>query len=316
MDSKRHANALGKAACLLVVAGCSQVAGLDGYDFNRPRPDEDAGLSPEGSAGWWGGGSGGTAGTAGTAGKAGSAGTGGTAGTGGSAGKAGSAGSAGSAGKAGSGGADGGCVSPAPGGGTCDTFPQCGCQAGWACDFYLQSTWKTQCFQSGNVQRGRSCSKTGECAPEMSCVDNACKSYCGGKASDCTTGPSAACIQVVYNPGDGGVANISGFFVCTDQCDLTNPSATCGPGVTCMPYSPVAQNPGQSGCSAPAGTSTTTCPTGDECAPGYLCMNDQICHRFCKTSSGCASPQTCKTLNDGKNTGWFYVGTQQYGTCQ
>jgi hypothetical protein len=174
--------------------------------------------------------------------------------------------------------------------------------------------FKTKCFQSSNVPRGRKCSALGECAPGLACVDAACKAYCNGANGECTTGVGAACAGVQYDPGDGGAVPIQGLMVCSDQCDLMNPSAVCGPGVTCLPHSEPTTKPGQSGCLGGAGTGTSNCQTHTDCAPGYACANAK-CHKWCSSSLDCTGGQTCQQLTSGGKTGWFYVGNKQFGMC-
>ena len=222
---------------------------------------------------------------------------GGTAGTGGTGGSTG--GTGGSTG--GTGGTGGTCMAPVSG--PCDTSPQCGCPAGQACDL-ADFTGATACFPSQNVPISSYCSYVqGECVPGASCFTFGCKKLCEVNA-DC---PSyGKCVQ-----GEQNGSPVPHWKLCTDQCLPWNPSATCGAGLTCSFWSSEGVNPGATVCQKSISTSTTTCTPPLHCAPGYTCLADNMCYKFCRVGgSDCPSSYTCFSLGAG-----YFVGTTEVGIC-
>ncbi len=261
-----------------------------------------------GDTGGTGGSTGGTGGTGGSTGgmggsTGGAGGTGGsTGGTGGSTGGAGgTGGTGGSTGGAG-GGTGGGSSCNAPG--TCTLYPQSGCGSGQGCYVVEASTGETDCAYTAGVGQAHQCEYLNDCAAGLACIGGACKPYCV-TANDCST-YGAECFQVVYDPGNGSVADVPCMKVCSDQCDPANPGAVCGGNLNCDITSDQGVSPGFSLCYDSGSTNTGACSSASpECAPGYVCLTDNKCHRWCKVgSSGCS----CQAAG-------YYVGSQQYGFC-
>lgn len=281
----------------------ASVGGAAGASGGAGTAGEAGGSSEGGSAGNAGGSTGGSAGKGGGAGQGGSAGsTGGSSGAGGSSGKGGAAGTGGAP-----------CTPPVSGG-LCDTVPQCGCPAGQACDVAYVGG-ETKCFATQNIAKGNPCDDLGVCAPGLTCVGTVCRAFCEND-STCGTVPGA-CFDVMYDPGDGGSSAIPEMHVCTDQCDLRT-SQGCPSGITCVPFDDLGVTGGRSVCVV-GGTSTGACSATLKCAPGYACMGDDQCHRWCRasTDSDCASGETCYQLTDPDTLvdGYYYVGNQGFGVC-
>jgi hypothetical protein len=240
----------------------------------------------------------GAAGSSGTAGGAGSSGTGGAGGTGATAGTgaAGSSGTAGGAGSSGTGGAGGtggnagssgtagsGSCTPPVAGGACDTWPQCGCNAGMNCDV-TGLDGKTACVLAGNVQPYRSCGAANACGAGYACIGgdhSVCKQFCESNA-DCA-GSLRECLQVVYAADDAGTETpIPEYKVCSAGCALEDSAATCGPDATCYPNAAATATD----CIGDVGTATgpNGCSSTDPftCAPGYVCLADDSCKKWCR----------------------------------
>jgi hypothetical protein len=283
-----------------------------GAELGTFYPGADASVGGEagtsGQGGDAGQGSGGTSG-------AGEAGTGGSAPEGGSAGTAGT--SAAGTGGGGTGGAAGGqagsagsCTPPVAGG-ECDTFPPCGCKAGDSCDV-VSTSGTTKCGPSGNIKKGFVCKYINDCAPGLTCVGSACKPFCE-VPGDCTTS-GADCTAVTFSQPDGGTADVPGMRTCTDQCDLIT-AQSCGPGAGCYPVDDIKVQPGHSVC-VEAGTSTTSCSPTIDCAPGYVCLSDNKCYKWCRSNVASDCSGTCYQFQDNNNNvGFYYVGAQGYGVC-
>ncbi len=248
-----------------------------------------------GSTGGSGGSTGGTGGsTGGTGGSTGGTGgsTGGTGGTGGSTG--------------GTGGTGGGaCVPPAVG--ECTVYPHAGCPSYEGCYVTVPATGMTECAYSSGYGPGDLCEYLNDCAPGTACVGGACKPYCS-QSSNCPTA-GADCFQVVYDPGSGTSQPVPCMKVCTDQCDPANPSVVCGTGASCDVFSDQGVNPGTSLCYDSGSSNTGPCSAASPaCAPGWVCLNDDLCHRWCRVGFSDCGASSCQAAG-------YYVGTQQYGFC-
>jgi hypothetical protein len=213
---------------------------------------------------------------------------------------------------AGEGGHETGSTCVAPVSGPCNTFPQCGCPFGQACDV-ADPSGSTACYPSQNIQVSSECSALGSCAPGSSCVSGACKTFCRSN-SDCSG--DAQCFQARWSDVD-----VPFCTVCSDQCSLSNPNATCEKGLTCVHRSDVGQNPGVSICLATSSTSTTECgEASPNCAPGYVCVKDDesnwACKKWCQIGgSDCTAPQECTRFGPAQ-TDHVYVGLTPYGFCK
>jgi hypothetical protein len=305
---------------LFVVVGCSTLGAALGCAQSEPVTGgsglggfvSDAGATGGvggavgGAGGAFGGAGGVTGGAGGAVAGAGGA-TGGAGGTtGGSGGLGGGTGATGGA----TGGSGGGACTPPVAGGQCDTWPQCGCTGTQACGVTTQ-TGVTSCSAAGVVTPYNQCTNLGDCTKGHACVGSACKQYCETNTDCASTG--GTCFPLQYSSG-GTSLPIPGMKVCSKKCELHNPSAACGPGLTCYPDTQAV--PAKTDC-AKAGTSTApgaclTDPTA--CSPGYACLSSGDCKKWCRVSvpSDCGTGKTCQ--------GWappndIIIDGVTYGIC-
>jgi hypothetical protein len=276
-------------------------AGTGGGETGGTGGGETGGTGGTGETGGTGGSTGGTGGsTGGTGGSTG--GTGGsTGGTGGSTG--GTGGSTGGTGGSTGGTGGGTCVPPAAG--ECTVYPHAGCLSYEGCYVTVPATGQTECAFSSGYGPGVLCEFLNDCAPGSACVGGACKPYCS-QPSNCPAA-GADCFQVVYDPGSGTSQPVPCMKVCTDHCDPANPSVVCGNGVSCDVFSDQGVNPGTSLCYDSGSTNTGACSSASPaCAPGWVCLTDNLCHRWCRV--GLSDCTGCQAAG-------YYVGSQQYGFC-
>jgi hypothetical protein len=260
--------------------------------------------------GWSGGTStGGAGGAAGAGGGAGGGGGGFGGSSGGGAG-AGAMGGGGSGGASGAGGASGTGNCTPPVSGTCDTFPQCGCPSGQACTV-TGLNGSTSCVLSGAGQPYTACTGFNQCSPGTECVGDTCKPFCE-TAADCS-GALRDCLQVT----DTSDVPIPGFLVCTAGCKLEAPGDTCGPNLSCYPTNDPTTTTDcfGAGTGIGIGKCCTTAACLDQnsalCAPGYVCLTNGDCRKWCRVSV----PGDCPI---GQCTGFsppYFVGSTQYGAC-
>ena len=234
-------------------------------------------------------------------------------GTGGFDGFAGTAGTGNTGNTGGSGATGGGSCTPPVSGGTCDTFPQCGCAAGQACDV-VALTGVTGCVTEGTVQPYAKCDGSSAfCTAGYACVGTACKQFCE-QNTDCTSG---SCINVV----DSNQQPIPGMKVCRAGCALENPGAVCGAGLGCYANN---DTPPVTDCAkAGTGTGAGDCSGATEvdptlCKPSYGCVlpdpNSNAtgdCRKWCRVGFTTDCPGlTCKGFNPP-----FFVDGLEYGVC-
>ncbi len=215
-------------------------------------------------------------------------------------------------------GSDGGGGGPctAPVSGTCDTFPQCGCNSGERCDV-VNTAGETGCVADGTVDPFRACAAGKFCKAGSGCVGNVCKPFCETKA-DCGAGK---CIQVLSDPGGQGTP-IPGFKVCTAGCSLVDPVAICGLQAGCYPDtgSPAGTDCASSGVGQGVGTCTgagAANPTA--CAPGFGCVAGATagtwdCRKWCRVgfATDCPGGATCSGFAP-PNT--LFVDGFEHGVC-
>jgi len=183
------------------------------------------------------------------------------------------------------------------GGVTCTTFPQCGCISSENCNV-TAPTGTTACVKAGSDGLHETCTGSGECQRGMQCISNVCVPFCATEA-DCTMPGTPRCKKVT-----------EGATVCLAQCDVQNPTAVCGPNTTCF----FTGDADTTQCAA-AGLATGKggCTSNKyACAPGFLCVNNADCFRWCRmgVATDCISGQTC-TAQSPK----AMKGTVEYGVC-
>lgn len=180
-----------------------------------------------------------------------------------------------------------------PAGSPCAVFPQCGCAAGQNCNV-TNTSGKTSCVAAGSDGLHDACTASGECQKGMQCIAGLCVPFCNSD-SDCTISGSPRCKAVQYLPtGSTTPADVPGLKICLSQCDVLNPTTVCGPNTSCFfPY----LSDDTTECTA-AGTSTVKggCASSSfSCAPGYTCVNDGDCFKWCRIGfpGDCPAGRTC-----------------------
>ncbi len=185
----------------------------------------------------------------------------------------------------------GSCTPPA--GSPCSVFPQCGCEAAQNC-VVANTSGKTSCITAGSDGVHEPCTTNSECKKGMQCIAGVCVPFCTSD-SDCTISGSPRCRAVQYLPtGSSTPADVPNLKICLAQCDVLNPATVCGPNTSCFfPY----LSDDTTECTA-AGTSTVKggCASNDyACAPGYICVNDGDCFKWCRIgfASDCPAGRVC-----------------------
>jgi hypothetical protein len=292
------------------------VLGLSAVHLGCATSDSGVGgVGAGGFVGGTGGLEGGLGGSGGSVGGSAGVATGGTGGgTGGAAGGGGTAtgGSAGTPAGGAGGGTGGGPCTPPVAGGLCDTFPQCGCPNGQACDV-VTVAGITQCVVAGNVPPYNACDGTNtKCQAGYACVGGACKSFCDTPA----TCNGSDCLQVTYDNA-GTPTPIPGMKICSKQCALENPGAACGPTLGCFISDQAAGKTdcatgglgiGAVNCTAVPATPSSTC------APAYVCLTSGECRKWCRVgvAGDCAAGKSCTAFAAPNQ---IFIGPTEYGVC-
>jgi hypothetical protein len=179
--------------------------------------------------------------------------------------------------------------------GICSTFPQCGC--GTENCVVLSTAGVTGCVPVGTTPLWYDCSGVNPetCERGATCIGGVCKPFCGS-ASDCT-GTNVTCDSIDQVGTNVPIPNL---FVCSSGCDPVNPSAICGPGVTCFPYPWDGLEHDHGNCIGGAGTGVGSgaCVGKNNdyppCAPGYYCTLAGDCLHWCRVGlTDCANGETC-----------------------
>lgn len=210
------------------------------------------------------------------------------------------------------GGTGGGPACAPPSASPCDTAPQCGCEAGLACNV-VDETGATACAEPGTASPFRACAAATDCQIGYGCVSGLCKPYCE-TIGECGAGK---CIQVQTSAG----ADVPGFKVCTAGCSLVSPAAVCGAQAGCYPDEGA---PTYTDCaSAGTGTGVGACtdsgaaaPTA--CAPGFGCVEGSPgswdCRKWCRIGfvTDCPGAGVCAGFPPGKQ---LFVEGLEHGVC-
>jgi hypothetical protein len=146
-------------------------------------------------------------------------------------------------------------------------------------------------------------------------VFGGCKDFCE-QDSDCPD-PYAQCFQVNYSDTTGTSQPVPHMKVCTDHCQPWAAASTCAAGLSCEPWSALGENPGTALCADTGATSTLTCSTAlPFCAPGYACLSDNMCYKWCRIGGNdCGGVYTCYGLEDNTGNQGLFVGTTEIGVC-
>jgi hypothetical protein len=194
------------------------------------------------------------------------------------------------------------CVPPALGGALCDTAPQCGCGPNQKCIFYRD---QLSCVPAGTADLDQACSTIADCLPGLQCLGGACLRLCDPARSDCGT---KACQQATSSLG----GLLPGSYFCVSDCNLVDPQkprgdlVACGPGMHCIWITTGSVCGGSEYATRGHGE---VCSTAYDCKPGFVCRTDNICGKWCETSSDCPSDFSCDIQGE------ISVGAVKFGTC-
>ena len=207
------------------------------------------------------------------------------------------------------------CVAPVSG--PCDPMKQCGCGSSQQCAI-IYASGKSACIDAGNNPVGSTCNQEvgyGQCVPGATCVGSVCMKICM-EDTDCPT--SEQCVQIGYDDDDGNFIEIPKLKVCYEGYENCEPwdETSCGDGQMCYQASDFGEKPGTFVCASPGGTSTLTCSSTSDCAPGWVCAYDSqgggLCRMWCRVGgSDCSDGQFCERLGGGG----VYSGTTEVGIC-
>jgi hypothetical protein len=212
---------------------------------------------------------------------------------------------------------NGQCCPMAPGGGSCDVFPPCGCAVDENCARIGGAPEK--CVAAGTVAVLGNCQDTSDCRAGLVCADTLCEPPCAG------TCPTEAfdCLAQRHSFSDGGVEAL-GFSACEPHCNPVFPQNADALHVACSAAErcEVSSNgDGITYCDYPAGSGTqgSACSKQSECATGYHCFVPEggsgVCERYCHLGGGfnvsCATGTTCQSLPTAT-----YDRTLPIGVCQ
>lgn len=131
------------------------------------------------------------------------------------------------------------------------------------------------------------CSTSAPCPTGWTCAEGACHLIC-------TTTPDC-----------GGAGICIGTTLCTRTCKLEDPAADCGSeGLGCFVAT------GVTDC-IKAGTSSTSCAIAADCIPGYTCVGNLDCRKWCRVGHAAEDCPPQKLCQDGS----LIVEGVQYGVC-
>lgn len=188
----------------------------------------------------------------------------------------------------------------------CGLDPQCGCGANGTCDVDLQLlNGTTKCVQStGNGQIKSACKTTADCAAGLGCLFGACRPYCSTNGTKCQQPNTTNCLQLV----DNNMAPIQNLLVCELDCQLDNANDCGGPNEACVYF-------GNSDvdCRDATGANSTTCSQQKPvCSPGYVCLSNYTCAKWCKVGqNSCPNNKTCVSFSTK-----VIIKNVEYGACQ
>lgn len=180
----------------------------------------------------------------------------------------------------------GDCSCMVPGGsGECSPSG-CGCGTTEGC-YYSSDSTSWICVTAGSVGEGGACDDNADCAADLSCVSDICRSYCG-QGQPCTGDCSPVYVDDVA---------VSDWNYCHEVCNPI-PTSTlysapaCGSGQRCTLLFA-----GSSVCGAVnsnAGTRGSRCASNEDCQTGGYCNATGHCAAFCWVES-----DTCTLFGAG-----------------
>ncbi len=200
------------------------------------------------------------------------------------------------------------CTTAAPSN-ACGVAPQCGCGANETCEV-TKTDGTVACKAAGSAALGHACSKAGDCAVGLTCVDGACRPYCATPNDPCTGTDLGTC----FAPEDAQGNATPNKSVCSIECDPLAPSALCGTN-NCVWFS----GDKIADC-VTAGTGGTfdDCSSLLDCQPGYQCFlymgTYPECEKWCVL--GKAGECGSDTCTDAFGANAPKSGGQKLGLCQ
>ena len=191
--------------------------------------------------------------------------------------------------------------------------PQCGCAANRKCD--ISGVADRSCILAGKIPEGTTeCFTDGrdDCLPGMTCLaDNMCRRYC--ETDDDCVGPGSLCnLEIGWGCP---IETVEDAQLCTIDCNLATADG-CRSGTTCRIFdSGRGDDSLVTDCSDvtdPGGTDGVGCLDTDDCAPGYTCLSDDTCHKWCTPigDSGCPGTPICTAFGTPVE-----FGSTEYGFC-
>lgn len=187
----------------------------------------------------------------------------------------------------------------------CGLAPQCGCGPDGTCDvdYPTHSDGTTICVAStkkAGIASG--CGTTSDCGVGLTCWSHVCRPYCPTVGLDCGIAGTGQCEQE-YSETQA----IPNATVCEISCALDDLYA-CGGGTNgciwvggdqtdCVDLSPYNQ---------------TSCSNqSPQCAPGYSCLQNDTCARWCQVSLDDCGALQCTPFDTP-----LIVHGVEYGVCQ
>jgi hypothetical protein len=171
-----------------------------------------------------------------------------------------------------------------PSGAACQIDPQCGCPAGYKCDF--ETNPSATCVVAGSLGVGAVCTATTDCAAGLTCGSNLCHPFCDTPGAKCTGSspyPLGTCLQITSNS-----VTVPQDALCLFQC--TPSPNDCPAGQGCVILTTNGQS--YSNCQIPGtGIPGDTCTSNADCAAGTGCFNTStglFCVQYCRADSDCA----------------------------
>jgi hypothetical protein len=194
---------------------------------------------------------------------------------------------------------------------SCETNPQCGCEANMACDFLhrTDSLVIPGCREVGRTRNYEECDAHADCPAGSSCIDLRCSPHCE-RASEC--GTYTSCIQVT-NGSLSSQPPIPGFTVCRRPCDPADLTRAHGEYEACpRGQGCEASTDGRSWCHETNSNATTgsACTYASDCAIGDSCSSVRGCSTQCRGDYDCPTDYRCAAYDTRT-----YAGEVHWGIC-
>jgi len=204
----------------------------------------------------------------------------------------------------------------------CDLVQQCGCSSPQVCDLDSAAlpSGGTECrdvLNPGNEDDD--CGGVFDCASGHVCIGGTCRKYCNVDP-DCSGDGGICIVQLTF--GDPAT-DIPGAITCTRSCNPTLPASNgCPPSEQAchvFQYDPngIADDGDEvllTDCtpSGTAGNDATCTSGGNECLPGYDCVNtgSLVCKQNCVMPGGTCAVGACTGYTEP-----LLINGTEYGVC-